>query len=163
MCVSTPSRSVPWKTVLANNEGKIGRALAGGHLPSLAKSIVSHNELRELVFLHFLDKVNAECSKLCQLKPQPSLFRKIPSSMYDNFTWNVIVEDLKERAPTFFRVLSTVASHSDHRNKKKAGNAHNPGISMAAAVILKERNREMNGIQSLVSLTMFATHVNKQV
>ena len=83
--------------------------------------------------------------------------------MYDNFTWNVLVEDLKERAPTFFRVLSMVASHSDHRNKSKAGNAHNPGISMAAAVILKERNREMNGIQSLVSLIMFATHVNKQV
>ena len=120
---------------MANKEGKIGRALAGGHLPSLAKSIVSHNELRELVFLHFLDEINAECSKLCQLKPQPSLFRKIPSSMYDNFTWNVLVEDLKGRAPTFFQVLS-----------------------MAAAVILKERNREMNGIQSLVSLTMFATH-----
>ena len=59
MCVSTPSRSVPWKTVLANNEQKIGRALAGGHLPSLANSIVSHNELRELVFLHFLDEVNS--------------------------------------------------------------------------------------------------------
>lgn len=83
--------------------------------------------------------------------------------MYDNFTWRVLIDDLKGRAPTFFQVLSTVASHNDHQNKNKAGNAHNPEISMAAAVILKERNREMNGIQSLASLTMFATHVNKQV
>ena len=105
--------------MLANKEGKIGRALAGGHLPSLAKSIVSHNELRELVFLQFLDEINAECTTLCQLKPQPSLFRKIPSSMYDNFTWKVLIDDLKGRAPNFFRVLSTVASHNDHHNKKK--------------------------------------------
>ena len=123
----------------------------------------AHNELRELLFLLFLDEVNSECSRLCQHKPEPSLFRKIPTSKFGEFTWKVLADELRVKAPTLLRVLSTVASRNDHRNKKKVGDAHHPGICMAAAVVLKERNREMNGLQSLVSLTMFATHANKQV
>ena len=34
---------------------------------------------------------------------------------------------------------------------------------MTAAVLLKERNREMCGIQSLISLLLYSSHVDKQV
>ena len=51
----------------------------------------------------------------------------------------------------------------DHRNRSKSGRAHQPGICMAAAVVLKERNQKMTGVQSLVSLMLFASHVDKQV
>lgn len=87
----------------------------------------------------------------------------MPQSLLAEFSWTVLVEVLQKKAPTFFQILSTIASHGDHRNKMKVGDAHNPGICMAAAVILKERNREMNGVQSLLSLLLFTSHVNKQV
>ena len=48
--VSTPSKPVPWMTNLSQPESKLGRALAGGHLPSLAKAIVQHKQLSNLVF-----------------------------------------------------------------------------------------------------------------
>lgn len=34
---------------------------------------------------------------------------------------------------------------------------------MAAATLLKERNREMCGVQTMVSLVMFNSHVQKKV
>ena len=44
----------------------------------------------------------------------------------------------------------------------KVGSSHNPGICCAAADLLKERNREMCGLQSLVSLLMFSCHAKKR-
>lgn len=161
--MKTPSRSTPWTTVLPQDETKIGRALAGGHLPSIAKSILSHEKLRELLFKHFLTQIETECSRLCQRHPNSSVFRKISQPLLADFDWKVFIEDLQTKAPTFFQILSTITSHGDRRNKTKVGNAHNPGICMAAAVILKERNREMSGVQSLISFLLFASHVNKQV
>lgn len=144
-------------------ETKIGRALAGGHLPSIAKSIMGHDKLRELLFKQFVANIDSECSQLCQRQPKHSVYRKMSKALLADFSWKDFVEDLKNKAPTFFQILSTIASHGDHRNKAKVGDAHNPGICMAAAVILKERNREMNGVQSILSLLLFTSHVNKQV
>ena len=41
-------------------ESSLGRALAGGHIPSVAKAIVKHSALREAVFLLFLDELDTE-------------------------------------------------------------------------------------------------------
>jgi len=40
-------------------ESALGRALAGGHIPSVAKAVVNHSGLREAVFLKLLDEVDA--------------------------------------------------------------------------------------------------------
>ena len=45
----------------------------------------------------------------------------------------------------------------------KVDTAHHPGIYSAAAVLLKERNREICGLQSHVSLLMYSCHAEKQV
>ena len=124
---------------------------------------MGHDNLRELLFKHFVAQIDAECSQLCQRQPKSSVYRKMPQSLLAEFSWTVFVEELQKKAPTFFQILSTIASHGDRQNKTKVGDAHNPGICMAAAVILKERNWEMNGVQSLLSLLWFTSHVNKQV
>ncbi len=38
-----------------------------------------------------------------------------------------------------------------------------PAIVNATAILLKERNREMSGVQSIVSYLMYACHSEKQV
>ncbi len=40
-----------------------------------------------------------------------------------------------------FVSLVTVVRHTDSRNTRKKGSVHNPGVCMATAVLLKERNR----------------------
>ena len=162
--MSSPSRSIPWQTNLTEEDAKIGRALTGGHLQSVAKAVVSHKYLSELVFALFINKVDSECNTLCQRSTAPpSLFRKIPVSQLSDFNWQMFIDELSSSAPQLLQILTKIACHSDHRNKKKVNMAHYPSICMAAAVILKERNREMCGIQSLLSLLLFASCVQKQV
>ena len=66
-----------------------------------------------------------------------------------------MVYELQAKAPTLLRVLSTIGAHNDHRNQKKCGSM--------ASVVLKERNREMCGLQSIMSLLLFASRVDKVV
>lgn len=144
-------------------DSKLGRALAGGYIPSLAKAIMRHKMLREAVILNVLDQLDSECSKLCQKSTSPSLFCKVPVSEIEEFQWDKFIKELKTKAPLFLQMLSSITSRNDHRNRSKSGRAHQPGICMAAAVVLKERNQKMTGVQSLVSLMLFASHVDKQV
>ena len=67
-----------------NDESSLGRALAGDHIPSIAKAIVKHTAIREAVFLLFLDELDAECSKLCK-QSELSGFRKLPVSKMSKF------------------------------------------------------------------------------
>lgn len=154
--MSTPSRATPWTKKLYNEEAKIGRTLAGGHIPSVAKAVMSHPQLREAVILNVLDRIDNECTQLCKATSPPSLFCQLPVSELDTFQWDKFIQELQAKAPLLLQVLCTVTSHNDHRNKSKRGIAHYPGICMAAAVILKERSQKMTGIQSLVSMILFA-------
>ena len=136
----------------------------GGHAPSIAKAVMALNDVCESLFSLFLDAINEECNNLCRKSPgNSSLFRKMPLSQIVNFNWSVLVTELESRAPLLFKALSSIAAHNDHQNKSKVGATHHPGICMAAAVILKERNREMCGVQSVLSLLMYSCHCEKKV
>jgi len=124
---------------------------------------MGHRHLRETVLLLVLDQLESECSKLCQNSSPPSLFAKVPVSEVQEFQWDKFIQELKEKAPLFLQILSSITSRNDHRIKLKSSRAHHPGICMAAAVVLKERSQKMTGVQSLISLILFASHVDKQV
>ncbi len=95
---------------------------------------------------------------------QPSvLFCKVPLPELEEFQWDKFIGELQDKAPTLLQVLSTISSRNDHRNKLKSGRAHYPGICMAAALVPKERNQRMTGLQSVIALILFASHVDKQV
>lgn len=142
----------------------MARQLLGGHTPSIAKAVMAIDKLRETLFSMFLDTINAECSNLCQRAPENvSSFRKIPLSQRVDFKWSLLMNDLENRAPLLLKTLSSIASRNDHRNQKKVNTSHHPAICMAAAVILKERNREMCGLQSVISCLMYSSHCEKKV
>lgn len=80
-----------------------------------------------------------------------------------SFKWDELMDELRSNSPLLLKVLTSVAVRNDHRNKKKVGSAHYPGIATAAAVLLKERNCHVSGVQSLVSMLMYSSHCEKQV
>ena len=106
--------------------------------------------------------VGDECAALCSkfAKP-PSQFRQFSLDQMEEFSWEQCVSELKQKCPVLFRLLSFIVSHTDHRNASKRGEKHHPGICMATAVLLKERNREMTGIQAFISLVLFSSRVQK--
>ena len=74
-----------------------------------------------------------------------------------------MIAELEGKAPLLLRICSSIVSVNDHRNQHKCGASHYPGICMATAVLLKERNREVTGLQSLMYLLFFSSHVEKKV
>ena len=162
MTVSTPSRQTAYSKELGTSGSKIARALLGGQAVSIAKAVLEQDDIKESIVTLLLGKLNEECTYLCK-KTHSSPFPTIAVDQLALFKWENMVADLQLKAPLLFKILHSVTSRNDHRNKVKVGSSHNPGICCAAAVLLKERNREMCGLQSLVSLLMFSCHAEKQV
>ncbi len=121
-------------------------------------------ELRNHLLENLTSLVNAEVTDLCRKKNNPpSIFRKIPIEKLSAFTWQDCITELESKAPIILQVVTTLVSCNDKRNTQKRGKAHHPGVCMAIAVLLKERNREMCGIQTMLSLVLFTSRVQKQV
>ena len=135
------------------------RALLGGHAGSIAKAVLKIGDVREAIVTQILGTLNDECVNTS------SLFRSIPYEELDEFKWENMVAELQLKAPLLYRVLHSLelASRNDHQNVVKVGAAHFPGICSSIAILLKERNREMCGLQSLISLLMFSCHCEKHV
>lgn len=135
--------------------------MLGSNANSIAKAALSMNSMREAIVTCLLGTLNLECSKLCQKKPA-SLFRKIPVEDLAEFKWDDMIVELHNEAPLLLKVVDCLVARNDGRNKKKVGAAHYPGICSAISVLLKERNQEMCGLQSLISLMMYSCHCEKQ-
>ena len=126
--------------------------------------MLAHEGIREHVLLKVFDLVDAECGKLFQRAGNPpSLFRKIPVDKLPHFQWCPCIKELEVKAPTLLRMLATIVSRNDHCDQHKQGARHYAGICTAIATLLKERNREMGGMQTFISLVLFTSRVQKQV
>ena len=110
-----------------------------------------------------IDVVGAECSVLCKKgTPALSLFQKMSVDRLHQFSWSALIDDLQMKAPILFKMLNKIVSQIGKRNLFKHGAVHHPVIYMAVATILKQRNREMVGLQTVSSL-LFKSCVKKQV
>ena len=71
--------------------------------------------------------------------------------------------ELGRESSNLLRLLPKIVGKSDHRSQDKHGDKHHPGICMAIATLLKERNQEMCDIQTMISLVPLTSRVQKQV
>ena len=72
------------------------------------------------------------------------------------------MEELQTKCPTLLQLLWAIVSRSDHRNRVKQGEQHYPGMCVAVAILLKERNKHMSGIQTLLSMVLYSSRVRKK-
>ena len=79
----------------------------------------------------------------------PNLYHKRLSDFETN-CWDTFISELESRAPTLLHIMLTLVSFNDRRNKIKVGASHHPGVCAAVAILLKERSKNMCGLQSLV-------------
>lgn len=162
--MASPSGQPLQIVTLKNGERKLAQCLAYGHSPSVAEAVMDIPSLKDALIAAFTKAICQECNTLCRKSDgTTSLFRRIPVTSLASNTWETFVEELQSKAPTLLNLFTTIASFNDHRNKIKTGDSHLPGICSAVAVLMKERNREMCGLQSVISLLMYACHCEKQV
>ena len=148
--------------ILGEAEGEIAESLVNGHTPSIASAILNIKSLQEAVITHLIQTLTNECNKLCQLTRGPSLFRTIPVMDLASVRWEAFIEELHTKAPTLLNILLTIVAVRDKKNTTKVGTSHYPGVCTAIAILLKERNMHMCGLQHLVSALMYNCHCEKQ-
>ncbi len=111
---------------------------------------------------YFFNLAVSEFQVLCCKEPL-SQFRHMPVKEIDQFQWEPLMTELQCKAPLLLKLLSAVVVREDRRWQVKNPAVHYPAIVTATAILLKERNREMSGVQSIVSCLMYACHSEKQV
>ena len=118
----------------------------------------NHHDIKKSIIDKVCECVEEECNLIC--KKNASIFRKY--DITTNFEWNNYASEVKQKLPIIYQVISKIVSHSDKRNSRSS-DYHNPGMCTAVAILLNERNREMTGLQTLISLVLYPTQVQKQV
>lgn len=91
--------------------------------------------------------------------PLASVLRVLSARHLSNFRFDAIVAELKRKAPMLFRILTAAAQPS--RSKKHKPSPH--VIAMAAAVLLKQRNKHLCMLQTIVGCHLHSGHAAKRV
>ncbi len=162
--VYSPSKRAECTVVVRPDLQKIAKALAGGNVKSICRAFFSNSHLKDEAVSRVSRIVSDECALLCSKSAQPvSLFRTMTLEQVESFSWRQAITELETKAPTLYRIISYAFTHSSKRNKLKKGERQFPGLCTAVAVLLKERNKMMCGVQSFLSCALFATHIQKKV
>ena len=72
------------------------------------------------------------------------------------------IDELRVKAPNLLKLMVFLVSRSDHRNNKERRETP-PRHLYGSQRLTKERNREMTGIQTFLSLVLFSSRVSKKV
>ena len=145
---------------------KLAKALAGGHAKSIVKAVFANTLLRQEAETRVSRIIDDECFSLCRKKATVtpvSHFRCMSLELAESFSWLQAISELKTTAPTLYNILVFVITHSAKRNKHKRDETQYPSLCLAVAFLLKERNREMVGVQSYVSSVLFPSKLPKKV
>ena len=129
----------------------------------LVNELYSDDAIKAAITRRLIAEFDMECAELCRIMDDSNIFRNIDPINVDKFTWSACIDILLLKAPIMLQVVQGIVSLNDCRNKTKLGSHHNPGICTAIAVLLKERNVHMVGIQSIISLMLMSSHANKLV
>ena len=127
------------------------------------KNVVGIHSSTAFDLANYSGVVCDEFLDLCR-KAEPSIFQKCHPDTYLTFKWDDYLLELETKAPVFLQFCRAIVEHGGHRNeRKKKGRVHLPAICMTVAVLLNERNREMVGLQTCISLLLYASNAQKQV
>ncbi len=162
---SAPSQSSVNVVVVVDKQfHKVAQAVAGGRPQTIAKAVFREPSTRREIIRRFIAVINEECSDMCKKSVEPvSLFQAVSFEPSLSFSWTRCIEELQTKCPILLQLLWAIVGHSDHRNRVKQGEHHYPGMCAATAILLKERNKHMLGIQTLLSLVLYSSRVQKKV
>lgn len=140
---------------------KLGKALArGSDHKSIVTAMLSSTKLKECVEEHMCKLISNEAKKLCSTK-SPSYLRTPTKEAMLSFSWNMAAEEIDKIAPLLHKILKATADPKFTRGQSDA--SRNPGICVAAGVLLKLRDPGVSLIPYVISLMLKAGGLSKKV
>lgn len=139
--IKYPSKTV--NRILAKDYETIAKALTFGPPQRLAKAVLKCKLLSKHVNL-------LSESGLCSRKT-PSLLRKCGKEDLENFKFQSLCDEWRERSPLFFSFLMTCCISGRSRDQAVKWL---PSAVVAGSVLLKQRNQEMNATASVLGVLL---------
>ena len=112
--------------------------------------------LKKQVIYNLLQELDKVCTKLCAKKGESILRNKTYADMIQ-FEWNSLLREMSDRCPFLRDILVTVAKCA---NKSRN---HIPPICLCYAILLQQRNRDLNLVQSINTVLLSEGNAKKQV
>ena len=103
--VYSPSKQAVITTSVTQKLKKLTRAVAGGNTKSICRAVFAIPDLKNEVEYRISRILDSECVTLCCKRIMSiSLFRAMSLKQAELFTWTQAITELKEKAPTFYKI-----------------------------------------------------------
>ncbi len=152
--------SIEWtdrtkKRVLPPQLSGLGKMLCRGTNKQIARAVWRCEAIKLHLYNEIAKQVNKECIAMCvkgtskkTKKREASCLRKTDKESIKYFSFDVLANELAERAPLLLLVLKTASfRHHDNNNEKWKS-----ALGVAAAVCLRNRSRNMIALQWIIAL-----------
>lgn len=125
--------------------------------PYVARTALRGKTIRKPIISNILKLISKECIRLCRKKGENTIFRLSSMSALKKLKVTDFTKELRRRAPILYTVVKRACTRS--RAKIKKSNV----ATIAAALLLKGRNKTMCSPQAIISILLYAGHCSKMV
>ncbi len=148
----------------------LGRSIGRKSRTSIARQSLKDQGIRKKILGYLGKDIQHELTGLCK-KSFASVFRGRSAEVLQEFSWDQVVEELKNRAPTLHTFLNGCVDvkrrERPSKKARRAKKAYRPSnsavLGVCASILLRHKNQQMNVLQCLVSLILHRGHAGKQV
>ena len=145
--VQWPRDSAPRTRKLEGEFAGLGKALLRGTFEQIAKKVLKHPQLKTAVIKEVLKCLAKEC--ISAVKGE-SVLKNTTTDGMCQFSLKKVCLEWKIKCPLFYSFLMTCAIPPGRGNRDDC--EWLPSVGVAGAVLLRERSRNCNAVQLLVSL-----------
>ena len=137
-------------------------------MKSVAFQVMKHEKLKKQILKVLGRHIKKEKKAMCALKGNtlhtPSILRSSDPETVQSFKWELLIDEMKQKAPTLYSVLASCA-HKKVRNKCRRSYQvkDEVAIGVCASVLLRHRNCKMNLLQRIMAMILYSTHAGKMV
>ena len=135
---------------------RICKPLIRGSRCALARRCLKDHVIRKFITKGVGLSLQHEIASLCSDKVDSILLDKSVQAL-ETFSWEVVMEEMKTKAPTLLSILESCTKTRKARKNRKAV------IGIIASILCKHRRPTASLLQRLVSLVLYSGHVSKSV
>ena len=128
--------------------------------PYTARTALRTSSIRKPVITNIRKSVARECARLCKHAKgsSNSTLKGSSSEKLKTLDTKNVAKRLKKSAPIIYSVLKSTCTRPRTKSRSKRNM-----LTMAAALLLKSRNKQMCSMQSVISVLLYAGHASKKV
>ena len=154
---------------LTSSLKRIGRSVGRRSHYSIGLQSMKSRRIKMFVLKILAKDIQKELVALCSVKNN-SILRSTEPSALQGFSWDSLLAEVKESAPTLLTILDgSLEVHIPPSREKRRKTAKTRHVNKAAiiglctAILCRYRNQSMNLVQRLLSILMYKGGANKQV